>query len=432
MNTLARSARRFWRASLATSTAACAWVLLVSAPLHAQEECDGYRYRYTGAFDSFEVEYDVPYGENINSLLIPEDLYVDVYTPVGDVATARPVVIIAHGGFFVAGSNDGVDVVQLCEDLARMGYVVASMSYRLGVDDLFDLQTSFVEAVWRGVHDSRAAIRFFRKSMDFGNPYDVDTNRIFLGGVSAGGFIALHHAYVDDLSEIPSYIDQTEPGLGGGLAGLSGNTGYSDDVNGVFNIAGALQTVDFMDVGENEPVVSIHGTADGTVPYGEGDIVYLGIPIIDVDGSSLVHAKADELGVDNCFITVEGADHVPHVWDPAYYDLTLSTLAGKLGEWSCENYVPVCGEYDYTAETSVDEEVSAVLLPAVFPNPASTSSRIHVTFPIATSWQLVNAMGQTLQTGQVAAGDREVFSGLATGWYVLKTAHGTSPFVVGH
>ena len=54
-------------------------------------------------------------------------------------------------GFFLAGSNDGTDVVPLYEDLARMGYVAASMSYRLGIDGVFDLETSLQESVLRGV-----------------------------------------------------------------------------------------------------------------------------------------------------------------------------------------------------------------------------------------------------------------------------------------
>lgn len=107
---------------------------------------------------------------------------MDVYTPEGDTQEARPLVVIAHGGFFLAGSNDGVEVVSLCEDLAQMGYVVASMSYRLGVNLLGDLSTEFIKAVWRGVHDSRAAVRFFRHSVDYGNPWAIDTNRIYLGG----------------------------------------------------------------------------------------------------------------------------------------------------------------------------------------------------------------------------------------------------------
>ena len=418
--------------SILRSAGLAVLMLSTSAVCWAQElpDCDDYRYRYTGAFDEVEVDYDVPYGENINVNFVPEELVVDIYTPVGDSHESRPLVIMAHGGFFVAGSNDGIDVVPLCEDLARMGYVVASMSYRLGVDLFGDLQTEFVKAVWRGVHDSRAAVRYFRQSMDYGNPYDIDTNRIFLGGVSAGGFIALHHASVDDQSEIPEQIDVTDPGMGGGLEGLSGNTGYSSEVKGVFNIAGALQTADFLDLGMNEPVVSIHGTADGTVPYGEGDIVYLGIPIIDVDGSSLVHAKADELGVDNCFITVDGADHVPHVVDPSTYGLTLSSLAGKLGEWSCENYVPICGEYDYTAATEVSE--ADWMAPAVFPNPASSTGRVFATFERDSQWSLINAMGQTVDRGRATAGSRVVWKDLTPGWYVVRTEAGSTPLIVAH
>lgn len=410
-------------------TLACMACATIAA--HAQQECDGFRYRYTGAFEDFSVTYDVQYGENFNANFVPEDLVVDVYSPVGDMEEARPLVLIAHGGFFLAGSNDGLDVVPLCEDLAKMGYVVASMSYRLGVNVLGDLPTEFVKAVWRGVHDSRAAVRFFRQSAEYGNPWGIDVNRIYLGGVSAGGFIALHHAYVDEQSEIPAQIDVTEVGMGGGLEGLSGSTGYSSAVNGVFNIAGALQTTDFMDLGENERLFSIHGTEDGTVPYGSGTISYLGIDLIDVDGSSVVHEKAEEIGLDHCFITVDGAGHVPHVdvLNPDYYDLTISALAGKLGEWACEDYVAFCSGYDHTAPTSVSEYEDNAS-PLVFPNPASAHEVIRMRFPASSEWTLTNVMGQTTETGFAPEGSEVELQGLPAGMYVLQTASGRQPFVV--
>jgi len=221
--------------------------------------------------------------------------------------------------------------------------------------------------------------------------------------------------------------------MGGGLEGLSGNTGYSSAVNGVFNIAGALQTADFMDLGENEPLFSIHGTDDETVPYGEGNISYLGINLIDVDGSSVVHEKAEEIGLDHCFIPVEGAGHVPHidVLNPDYYDLTISALAGKLGEWACEDYVHVCGGYDYTAETSV-EDFSQEVAPLVFPNPASSMGRVFATFAQSTDWKLVNAMGQILDQGRAIAGTRVVWQSLSPGMYVLQTNSSATPLVVAH
>ena len=122
--------------------------------------------------------------------------------------------ILAHGGFFLDGSNDGLDVVSLSEDLAQNG--ICGRFHELSVGgqsaELLEIQDEFVKAVWRGVHDSKAAVRFF-KSAEEGNPYGIDPNRIYRGGVSAGAFIALHHAYVDVDSEIPTQIDITELGL---------------------------------------------------------------------------------------------------------------------------------------------------------------------------------------------------------------------------
>lgn len=400
---------------------------------HAQQECDGYRYRYTGAFETHSVTYDVPYGQNLSWDGTETELVVDIYAPSGDMLTERPLVLLAHGGFFLDGSNDGLDVVSLSEDLAQMGYVVASMSYRLGVNiaNLLEIQDEFVKAVWRGVHDSRAAVRFFRKSAAEGNPFGIDPNRIYLGGVSAGGFIALHHGYVDDDSEIPAQIDVTEAGLEGGLEGLSGNAGYSSEVQGIFNIAGALQTADFLNVGENERLFSVHGTDDNTVPYGEGMISLMGFNIIDVDGSAVIHEQAEELGLEHCLITVEGAGHVPHidVFNPEYYDLTISALAGKLGEWACEDYVAFCSGYDHTAPTGIREH-DAQSSPLVFPNPALAHDAIRIRFNASSEWTLTNVMGQTMEKG-LAIMDSEVeLEGLPSGMYVLHTNGSKQSFVV--
>ena len=54
-------------------TCTCGWVsilsvllgVLISTSVVGQEDCDGYRYRYTGSFDAFDVDYGVIYGENV-------------------------------------------------------------------------------------------------------------------------------------------------------------------------------------------------------------------------------------------------------------------------------------------------------------------------------------------------------------------------------
>ena len=316
---------------------ACAWVASMSA------QCDGARYRYR-IFDEIQVETGVVYGSNVGSSGANVVLDMDVYQPSNDDVTDRPVVVVAHGGFFLAGSNDGVDVVPLCEDLARMGYVAASISYRLGVDNLFDLETSLQEAVLRGVHDAKAAVRFFRKThAEEGNPYGIDPNRIVLGGSSAGAFIALHAAYIDDLSEVPEIIDLSQPGLGGGLEGSSGNAGYPSDVLSLINISGAMGDAGWMAPGD-VPIVSTHGTDDGTVPYGTGDIAILGINVAVVDGSWPVHIRAAEVGLDHNLVTFVGAGHVPHMYDSGYYDLTRAAVMSFTSRQVCPNY-PEIGDY---------------------------------------------------------------------------------------
>ena len=61
-----------------------------STPTFAQQECDGYRYRYTGAFEANSVVYDVPYGQNLSWYGTETELVVDIYAPVGDALAERP------------------------------------------------------------------------------------------------------------------------------------------------------------------------------------------------------------------------------------------------------------------------------------------------------------------------------------------------------
>ena len=389
--------------------------------LLAQSDCDGERYRYTSTYDNVSVSEGHVYGSNIDALGIDTELDFDFYEAVDNGETDRPLIIIAHGGFFLAGSNNGLDVVPMCEDFARMGYAVASISYRLGIANLLDLENELIKAVWRAVHDGRAAVRYFRKSVEEDdNPWGIDPERIFMGGVSAGGFLALHHAYVDADGEIPSNIDQTAPGMGGGLEGESGNPGYSSQVAGIFNVSGALKDASWMQAGD-ENLVSIHGTADGTVPYGTGSVNLIGFPVTEVDGSATLHEEAEDIGLTHCFITIDGAGHVPHVGNNDAYDVTLSTIAGALSSWICEDYPDQCGEYDYTSD--IREQLAHAV--RMYPNPADHGQVTLVHSASEGDWQaqIRDSQGRVVAThtdfGPQATLD---LSGLPSGLYIVEVA----------
>ncbi|MEM7040045.1 MAG: T9SS type A sorting domain-containing protein, partial [Bacteroidota bacterium] len=250
------------------------------------------------------------------------------------------------------------------------------------------------------------------------NTYKIDTDRILVGGVSAGAVTALHYAYLDDLAELPPGIDTTQAGLGGGLAGLSGNPGYPDDIAGVINIAGALDEDEWLNAGD-EPVVSLHGTADATIPYGTGQLTFLGIfPLMEVDGSETIHNRADAEGVDNCLFAHPGADHVPHVGDQAYTDTTVNIIKNFA-------YHLVCGGSSSCGLLlNLEEGPKPGFAPKAYPNPAVDHFRVEMPEGWADAWtvELVDMQGKvvrqaTFENGQNADLARE---GLPAGIYLIS------------
>ncbi len=244
----------------------------------------------------------VPYGAAVNAQGATQTLLMDIYQPVDGPAGARPVIILAHGGGFIAGlgSRTSQDVLELCRRFARLGYVTASIDYRLNGFMAPDANT-----LVRAMHDMRAAVRFFRQDAATANTYRVAPDYLFVGGSSAGAFTALNTAYLDKPSEL-TLLGSTEPG---GVEGQSGNPGYSSATRAAINLCGALGQLGFIEAG-NQPFVSLHGTRDTTVPYNAGPTAFN--PIAVVYGSGALQPQAAAVGVVNALYPFRGAGHVPY------------------------------------------------------------------------------------------------------------------------
>lgn len=282
-------------------------LLLLPLALWSQIDCNTDRY-LKPIFDEVYTHHNVQYAEaqNWNFPYNLTELHMDIYEPIGDTLSKRPVMIWAHPGGFILGNKEVEDMVALCDTFARRGYVTVSIQYRLGYNP-FDAESA-ERGVYRGTQDGRAAIRYLK---EFHSIYDLDTTQMFIGGSSAGGFLSLHLAYLDE-EERP--LSTYEIGGAPDLLCLdcSGNDyQHTVDPKAIVNLWGALGDSTFRDVQDTIPVLMIHGTDDQVVAYGTGspfDLDFLPVS----HGSRSIANQSEAVGVPYELIALEGEDHEPH------------------------------------------------------------------------------------------------------------------------
>lgn len=246
-------------------------------------------------FSSIDSLKNVQYGEAKNINNESEKLFLDIYSPNTDTLKKRPLILFIHGGGFVNGDKSSGYPTLFCTGLAKRGYVSSSINYRLGIEKPKN-DTSYFEAMYRGVQDAKAAIRFFRKNAE---KYGIDTSKIFIMGGSAGSKVAMHLAYLDQ-NEVPAHINTSKLGS---LEGKSGNEGYSSKVNAVINCWGAMIDYRWINSGD-VPLFSVHGTADKTVPF-DSSFAYHGFKY----GSSILFHRALSLGIPTGLKLFDNAGH---------------------------------------------------------------------------------------------------------------------------
>ena len=394
----------------------------------SQSDCDGNRY-VNQVFSAVTKTADVTFGSNSSYNGAVTSLKMDIYQPTGDTQQNRPLIVMGHGGSFLGGDKAGADIVPLANYFAKLGYVTASYNYRVGMNGIplpGPDSTDAMEAVIRGVHDAKAAVRYFYKDVQNGNTYNIDTNRIFLLGSSAGAFISLHYAYLDVWSEVPPNLDTTHISLRGALEGNSGNPGYSTKIAGVVNLSGAIGDSSWIQPGDL-PCVSLHGTADNVVPYGSAIIVLSGFyPLLVVDGSSSVSARMDHVGITNCFYTHYGAGHVPYVGNVPYTDTTEIFVKTFLAGLVC-NTPPQCAS-SFSVANEQNRFSEAIQL---WPNPASGNMNFSVPVSPGEYWsmRMYDLHGRTItnETGSGSLTQTLPLNGFSAGLYFVEfTSNGKS------
>ncbi|KAB2817643.1 T9SS type A sorting domain-containing protein [Phaeocystidibacter marisrubri] len=311
------------------------------------------------------VTADVPYGVNFSAYVpaamggpqvIP--LYMDIYQPdtAIDNEMNRPVVMYFHTGSFLPkglvspmGGRKDSAAVEICQRFARMGYVAASVTYRLGwqpnnTSNLDLRRGSNLMAVYNAVQDAKNAVRYIRASqLAMGNPLRVDHENIYLIGQGSGGYITFAYATIDKLNELTTptkfqyqdtvgifggkvnvgdpYVDTSTVGDWDGFGGKAVITGTNSNglpvidfnapgrnieniagvpsnVRMVINMGGALGDQSWLEAGD-VPMLSVHCVYDFYAPYVSGMVR---VPVngqfwdvVEVAGSYTAIKKANML-----------------------------------------------------------------------------------------------------------------------------------------
>lgn len=189
-------------------------------------------------------------------------LMMDNYRP-NDIHK-RPVLVLIHGGAFLPGfgTYKNEAMVELAFQFSQRGYSVFSIEYRL----MNLLTPSFVKAGYVAAQDAKAAIRYISANH---KELNIDSNSIFVGGISAGGFTAINAAYLDDNDDIASRTQKLYDMYGClECAGDFKKTSYK--IKGVINIVGGVYDINQFNNNRNIPLINFHGDEDDIVPYGCG------------------------------------------------------------------------------------------------------------------------------------------------------------------
>lgn len=356
------------------------WTLSTTAQSHPS--CDGQRY-FTEVFTEVQCTKSVKFGEGLTIGGEMQELFMDVYEPVGDAATKRPVIFLAFGGSYIGGSRDEID--WLCEQYARRGFVAASIDYRLYDLPLIPLPTEIeiTEVVIKSISDMKAAIRHLRQDADTDNIFRIDPEFVFVGGISAGAITAAHTAFLDSTDVISEEIMQLIEENGGYEGNTSDNYQYSSSVKALVNYSGGLANKEWIDA-EDPSFISFHDENDPVVPYEDDFAKIFGFDIIFMSGSKSCTDQANAVGVQTDLHTIDNSFvHVSYLFNDEDIAEVMDTSSFFLAEIICG---PILSNINNT-------EIQGL---QIFPNPSTDLVKIQHATNNELEIQIVDSYGKLI------------------------------------
>ncbi|MBQ9410517.1 MAG: alpha/beta hydrolase [Bacteroidales bacterium] len=227
------------------------------------------------------------------------DLDMDIYLPEDGGASARPLLLMLHGGSFFFGNKEENGQSEWCRYFASLGYVAASINYRLG----FNIKKKDIaRAEDYAVEDARSALEYLLGREDL----RIDPGKVFAAGTSAGASTVMVLAFT--------------PG--------------APRIRAVCSLWGSLHSLQLME-NSGTAILSYQSVKDPVMPYTEGypftkKAGALWPPswmfIKKMYGTGSIHQRALELGLRSEHHPIQEPGHRLHIghdgsFTPLFYEI---------------------------------------------------------------------------------------------------------------
>lgn len=267
------------------------------------------------------------------------NLTMDLYIPQNDDLKARPLLMFIHGGAFYMGDKSDNAIVLWCKHFASLGYVVASINYRMGFQPT---KRAIERCGYSAVQDAHAAMRYLLENKSV---YKIDPDYLFVAGSSAGGITALNLAFMRNQNRPESSQKGVLSDDMGNIESSGNSFKQSFSIRAVGNMWGAVNDVQMLK-NSHTAVVSFHGNADKIVPYDyDTPMAFLGSEINGIFfdkmyGSAAIHRQLKKLNYREKLFTFNNAGHSPHVDENNQTNEKFSFIQEKMTQFFYEEFVP--------------------------------------------------------------------------------------------
>lgn len=401
-----------------------ALIALLAAGALSAQDCS---IPFTEPLFEVQVESGVWYGNATRYNGGTDSLRLNLYKPVGDGQTERPLVVLIHGGGFYEGNRN--DFNAMAQGLAANGWAAATISYRLGFygswlfgppypHDPYEVR----RAIYRAMQDAKGAIRFLKGRHEQDS---TSTSAVFVLGGSAGAITALHAAYLDRPEEKPNncgaigdvqhiFNFYPRPDLGP-VDGELNQNGHDASVLGVINLFGALMDTSYVESAGDAALFSYHQTGDPVVGCGlQRPYWGIGLGIPDNNpwlfGSCVMDARMQHLGYTPeryRFIPYGGNEHAVH------------DQAGVTAEAILWMRQLMCG---ITTGLPAGADTPTARLQ---PNPAQTASTLVMPAQATGTYTVHDLQGRVVGHGRITDGRAVMDLGpLRPGTYLVRPGDG--------